>query len=369
MYRHKYYDSLGKRKEKKRSGFSTEKEALRELLKIKADLLDGQVRKVENNQMTVNQWVDIWYETYSKGWEITTRTLRKETINDHIKPLIGRYKLNALDRTTYVREFINKLLETYKPRSVVAYHDIFKVAINAAVEDEIIPRNRFSKVTIDSCEKLENFLTPTELNIFLNSAKKHTNITGYTIILLLAYTGLRRGEALGLKWEDVDFEKNKITVKRTRDYYGKRSPKTTNSNRTIPVDDILINQLKTYQKWCIQTKLKFGMQLDKKKDLIFISYQGGEPCTNNLLFYLFNSLYKSMEQEGISIPRITPHGLRHTHATVLINNGVPPKTIADRLGNSVEMIYRVYSHSFKELEDKAVSAFNDSLFGAKIGAK
>lgn len=72
--------------------------------------------------------------------------------------------------------------------------------------DELIPRNRFNKIIIDKVEEHEKFLTPKELNIFIDSAKKHANITGYTLVYLLAYTGLRKGEALGLKWEDIDFK-------------------------------------------------------------------------------------------------------------------------------------------------------------------
>ena len=370
MYRHKYYDTLGNRKEKKKSSFKTEKEAYRALLEVKTALLNGQVEKVENNQMTVSQWLDIWYDTYSNGWEISTRILRRDVIRDHMKPLLGKFKLNELDRTTYIRMYINKLLKKYKPRSVILFHDLFRIAINAAVDDELIPRNRFNKINIDKDEELENFLTPEELNIFIDITKKYANITGYTLVYFLAYTGLRKGEALGLKWEDIDFKEKTVTVKRTRDYHGERSPKTKNSYRTIPIDETVVQQLKSYQKWCIETKFKFGMRLDKKKDLVFISYQGATPCGAIILFDLFKSLYKRMEKDKIKINKITPHGLRHTHASMLINMRIPPKTVAKRLGNTVEMIYKVYSHSFKELEDKAVSAFSESLAnGAKSGAK
>lgn len=369
MYRHKYKDILGKRKEKKKSSFKTERDAFKALLEVKAAILNGQVNQVEKDQMTVSQWLDIWFETYSSGWEVTSRALRRDAIRDHMKPLLGKYKLSELDKTTYIRMYINKLLEKYKPGSVVTFHDLFRIAINAAVDDEIIPRNRFNKITIEKDEKLDNFLTPEELNVFLTVAKKHTNITGWTLIHLLAYTGFRRGEALALKWEDVNFKEKTITVKRTRDYYGARSPKTKNSYRTIAVDDVVLQQLKLYQKWCIERKFKYGMKLDKKKDYIFISYQGATPVSNSFLYDVFESLYKSMKEDEINLKRITPHGLRHSHGTMLINMGIPPKTVADRLGNTVEMIYNVYSHSFKQLEDKAVSAFNESLIGAKSGAK
>lgn len=286
-----------------------------------------------------------------------------------MKPLLGKYTLNSLNKYTYIREYINVLLEKYEPSTVALFNRLFKIAINAAVDDEIIPRNRFNKITIEQDKELDNFLTPGELNVLLDTAKKHDNITNYTSFLLLAYSGLRKSEALGLIWKNSDLKKKTLTVESTRDRYGHSSPKTKNSYRTFSINDILVHQLQVYQKWCIETKFAYGMKLDKDSDFVFISHQGGTPMGANTTHYLFKRIYKQAEKNGINIKQISPHGLRHTHATILINLGIPPKTIADRLGNSVEMIYNVYSHSFKEFEDKAVSAFSESLSnGATIGA-
>ncbi|MEK3908956.1 site-specific integrase [Oceanobacillus sp. FSL W7-1309] len=369
MYRHKYYDDLGKRKEKKKSSFRAEKDALKALIEVKAAILNGQSKQVEHDQMTVSQWLDIWYETYNRGWGVTSQLQRKNAIQYQMKPLLGKYKLCKLDRTTYVREYINELSKKYKPNTVALFHRLFKIAINAAVEDEIIPRNRFNKIAIEQDDELENFLTPEELSIFLNVAKKHENITNYTFILLLAYTGLRKGEVLGLKWKNINLKEKTVTVDCTRDRYGDRPPKTKNSYRTIGIDDIVVNQLQVYQKWCIETKFSYGMKLDKKNEYVLISHQGGTPMGANTSKYLFGRIYKQLEKDEINIKEIIPHGLRHTHATMLINIGTPAKTVADRLGNTPEMIYNVYSHSFKELEDKAVAAFSEALLnGAKSGA-
>ncbi|HLR59650.1 MAG TPA: tyrosine-type recombinase/integrase [Pseudogracilibacillus sp.] len=362
MYRHKYVDVLGKRKEKKKSGFKTEKEALRGLLEVKATLLDGNHNFVDNNQLTVSQWLEIWFETYGKEWKPTTIRQRKSIIDKHIKPLLGTYKLSTLNRATYTREFINKLSATKLKKSTISFiHDIFKIAINAAVEDEIIPRNRFTKITFEKEKKLDNFLSPKELRFFLNYTKIHCNITSYTVMFLLAYTGLRKGEALGLKWKNISFDNKSITVESTRDKNGLRSPKTTNSYRTIAVDNLLIKQLKKYQVWCIEKKFQNGVNLDKKEDLIFISYKDGEPVNDYYLNDSFKLLYKKIKLNGQKLKRITPHGLRHTHATILISNGVAPPAIAKRLGNTVQMIYEVYTHCFDELEEQAVDAFSQSL--------
>lgn len=356
MFRHKYYDSMGKRKEKYKRGFKNENEAFRALLEVKSSTLNGHTKQVEYSNMTVSEWLDIWYETHINEWKVTSQLQRENAIKHQMKPLLGNYKLAELDKTTYKRVYINKLLETYKPSTVSLFHRLFKVAINAAVDSEIIPRNRFNKITVEQNDSLKNFLTAEELNIFLTAAKKLENTTNFTLILTLAYTGLRKGEALGLKWNNINFKDKTLTVERTRDNKGVRSPKTKRSYRTILIDKMLVNQLKVYLNWCKETKLSFGQHL-KDDDFIFISYQTGDPVTENVLLYSFRRILKNTK----SITKITPHGLRHTHASILISKRIPVRTIADRLGNTSQMIHDIYGHSFEELEAESVNAFGDSL--------
>lgn len=354
-YRHRYYDSLGNRREKSKQGFKTENEAYRALLEVKTNILNGDVKRVENSNLTVGEWLDIWFETHKNEWKITSQQQRENAIKHQMKPLLGKYKLAELDKTTYKRVFINALLEKYKPSTVELFHRLFKVAVNAAVDDEIIPRNRFNKISINQAEEADNFLTAQELKSFLNSAKDLENITNYTLILLLAYTGLRKGEALGLKWNNIDFDNKTLTVERTRDNKGARDPKTDNSYRTILIDDELITQLKKYKKWCRELLISFGRHLTED-DYVFLSYQTGKPITDNTPKYSVDRIVKKTGSK-----RITPHGLRHSHATILIGQRIPVKVIADRLGNTPQMILDVYGHTFKDLEEESVSAFEKAL--------
>ncbi|KAB2334298.1 tyrosine-type recombinase/integrase [Bacillus mesophilum] len=354
-YRYKYYDVLGKRKEKYKQGFTSENEAYRALLEVKAGVINGEVKRVENSNLTVGEWLDIWFETHKNGWKVTSQLQRENAIKYQMKPLLGKYKLSELDKSTYKRVFINELLKSYEGSTVQLFHRLFKVAINAAVDDEILPRNRFNKISIPHEKSDDNFLTVEELKHFLKFSKETDNITNYTLILLLAFTGVRKGEALGLKWEDINFEDKTITIKRTRDEKGERTPKTQNSYRTIMIDDALVSQLKVYRKWCRETMLSFGMHLTEK-DFVFISYQTGKPIGSNTLKYSIDRITKKA-----GLKRITPHGLRHTHATVLISQRIPVKTIADRLGNTPQMILDIYGHSFKELEAETVASFSNAL--------
>ncbi|MGG3887801.1 tyrosine-type recombinase/integrase [Metabacillus fastidiosus] len=354
-YRYRYYDALGKRKEKSKQGYKSEKEAYKALLEVKSSVINGDVKQVENSNLTVGEWLDTWFKTHKNDWKITSQIQRENAIKYQMKPLLGKFKLADLDKTTYKRIFINTLLEKYEPSTVQLFHRLFKVAINAAVDSEIIPRNRFNKITIPTKEKSENFFTAEELKNFLAAAKRLENITNYTLILLLAFTGLRKGEALGLKWDNIEFANKTLTVEQTRDNKGARTPKTKNSYRTILVDDALLNQLESYYRWCKKIKLSFGMHL-KDDDYIFISYQSGAPVTDNAIKYSCDRICKKT-----GMKRITPHGLRHTHATILISQRIPVKVIADRLGNTPQMILDIYGHSFKELEEESVTAFSQIM--------
>src|SRR5690606_30200297 len=132
----------------------------------------------------------------------------------------------------------------------------------------------------------------------------------YTFLLTIAYTGMRRGEACGLQWNNIDFERNTITIERTRDGKGTRSPKTKNSRRTIFVDVMVMDQLKKYQTWCKQTMLSFGIGYSDES-FVFISYQTSGPISEAGIF----STVKRVQEvaglvDGDGKYKITLHGLR-----------------------------------------------------------
>lgn len=205
-----------------------------------------------------------------------------------------------------------------------------------------------------------NYLTIEELNIFLHTAKKYEDITCYTFLLVAVYTGMRKGEICGFSGE-IYFKNNIITVERTRDDIGIRTPKTKNSyRRRILVDNLVIDQLKKYQVWCKQVLLKHGKQLD---DQLFVFIN----TFNNLLHgaaihkMFRDTILKAGILNNDGEPKITFHGLRHTHATILLNSGQNVKAIAQRLGNTPAMIYEIYGHVMKELEEQSVEVFSRSL--------
>lgn len=368
MYRHRYYNALGKRKEKKKSGFKTEKDALRALLEVKALTINNQSSKLEYEDMTVQQIIELWFEHQKRTWKPTTETNHKIAIEKHILPLIGNKKASKLTRAAYINDFINvKLDEGKAPSTVHRYHSIVRAAINFAVDEEMIDRNRFSSVRIAKNNVLDNFLEPDELQIFLNKAKEIGDITQYTLIYLLAYTGMRKGEAHALKWSDIDFENNTIFIQATRDRHGYRRPKTDRSVRNIEVDVKIIDLLRKYKTESKKELLMFGTPL-KETDYVFINLNSNVVVYDVYEIHFFDKVYQSLKDDNISIKKISPHGLRHTHISILINMNIPPTDIAQRVGNSLEMIYNVYAHHFSKKEKSTVAAFSNSLSGADSGA-
>lgn len=358
MYRYKYYDAMGKRKEKKKSGFKTEKEAIKALLEVKAATLRGETRSIENDNMTVGEWLDIWFEMNKRKWKPATATQRESFIRLQLKPLIGHVKLNKLDKLTYQRLFLDKVADKYKPSSIRSFHVIMRTAINAAIEEEILLRNKLAGAVLPTKREGisdNNFLSPDQLNVFLKTVEDNEDITHSTLFHLLAYTGMRKGEALGLQWNNIDFDNRTIEIIKHRGSHGIGSTKTKNSERTIKVDEIVISQLKTYQKALKQLLLKHGQKLTPST-FIFLSLSSGEPLSPTGVNANFNRMVAMAK-----LPKTTVHGLRHSHATILLNNGIPVKAIAERLGNTPEMIHTVYGHVLKELEDKTVNVFSTSL--------
>lgn len=354
-YRHRFYDALGNRKEKSKQGFKFEKEAYRELLKVKSDVLNGKSNKVINANLTVQEWMQIWHEANKSGWEISTDLQRADIIRIHINELIGKYKLSELDKNTYKIKFIDSLLKKYAPSTVRNIHNIFKIAINAAVDDEILERNRFNKISIPDDTVNENFFTPAELSEFLKITQAEETPTNFMLFFILAYTGLRKGEAFGMKWKDIDFESAKLKVNCTRDNYGERSPKTKNSYRTVTIEAVVTEHLQKYKKWCKRVRLANGLPFNDDLYVFISPKHARETCVN----IINHSMSRIIERHNLKY--VTPHGLRHTHATILIKQRIPVTTIAERLGNTPAMIYKIYGHNLEELEREASSAFGDAL--------
>lgn len=359
-FRYRFYDQDGKRREKSRQGFLTERDAELALIELKSEILKGNLQLVENHNITVEQWVTTWFSRNQMKWKPSTIEQYRFAIEKHIVPELGTIKLHNLTKSKY-QEFINKLTLKYSPATVRTIHHVFNHAINVAVEDEILMKNRIRRVNLPPLRhnyyeiQEKDILSEEEIKKLLDYLKEYESITHYTLGLLLTSTGMRKGEALALKWKDIDFEENVIRITGTRDHLGARTTKTKRSTRMIDVSPSLIAHLKKYRRWAIEKKLFFGMKLDDE-DYVLINQKTAEPISREFPKYM---LYRASEA-GV-IKRVTPHALRHSFVSILISKGIPVTTVAKIIGDTVEMVLKTYAHSLRKKEVEAVKAVENVI--------
>ncbi len=359
-FRYKYYDRFGKRKEKSMIGFDTEQAAERALIEVKANVLDGNDRFVESANLTVAQWMEVWFEMKKKVWRPGTYVHYQESYKNHINPLIGHYKLQKLTKMTLQRELIDKLVSYGLMRPTVqGVFRVFKSAVSYAVEEEILIRDRFKKMDFSAAptSDKENYYTEEELEEFLLCVKENDPTTRYSSILTLAMTGMRKGEMMGLTWDDLDFKNKIININKARTRTGLGPPKSDNGYRKISMNDELYIQLKKYKAWCIKKKWERSLKHDDS-DYVFISRQGCRPIG---LTYVEDAI--DMICNKYELRRISPHGLRHTVASILLSRGETLVTVAKVLGDNPNTILKEYVHSFEKDEIKSIELMNQFATG------
>ncbi|MBK3494080.1 site-specific integrase [Viridibacillus sp. YIM B01967] len=183
---------------------------------------------------------------------------------------------------------------------------------------------------------------------------KRRSVTQYTIANLLAFTGMRIGEALALTWSDVDLETGIVNINKTRGSFGVGTPKTLNSYRKIPIDETVVSTLKRNAAYCKELKLSVGIPF-KKDAQFFISKLNLDGIGISSTRTNFNSAGKQL---GF---HVQPHTLRYTHASILIASGIDMVTVANRLGDSSEMVLKVYAHASEENKNVPLVVFKNAL--------
>lgn len=326
-----YYTVDGKQKVISKSGFPTKRSATDSAILKENELLIGKQFEKENILLAdyCNQWVKLF------KWDTVTPKTRSryETFMSYIEQEYN-LPLKALTYSNY-QEYLNKLATTRSKATVKKYHEFTKKAIKDAVKNKII----LTDVTdgailkgLDIKKQEENkFLSKDELNRLYQALLKgiKPQYTSRYLIILSMYTGMRFGECLGLQWSDI--EGNTIHIKRGFDYMITNAPtagKTSNAKRSIPVPQHVIDLLYT---------------LPKHDEYVF------RRITNNSVN---GALMRFQENLNIKTP-ITFHGLRHTHASILLYEGVSPIAISKRLGHgSLSVTMDIYSHVIDEMHQR-----------------
>lgn len=343
-YRFPFYNSLGQRKEASKRGFDSERAANKALLKIQYELETQNSSFIENKNVTIDEWIKVWVPYAQDNWSISTKQNIESAIEFHISPLIGNQKLSSLNKITYKRNFIDKLRQEnkYKESTIQAWHKIVMRMINAAVNNQILPSNTLTGFKFDSSNNVRSF-TKDELQQFI-TVLESKDIRTQIIFLTLLKTGMRKGELMGLRWKDIDLTERNFDINSTRGDYGENKPKTKTSIRKVYFDDSLLVLIKKYKSYEKERLLKKGRIL--KDEDYFILSSRNLPIQQSKITYIFRLLC-----EEAKVPNITVHGLRHTHATFLIEAGANIKYVSNRLGHkNINITLDVYSDVLKEEE-------------------
>ena len=317
----------------------------------------------KTGQYTVGQWMDVWYENYAK---IKVRPSSHQTykgyIENHIKPNIGDIpleKLTTLDlqrlyKTLLANGRVDRLeskgqLKGLSPKTVRNIHQILSSALKLAQEQRIILTNPAEGCALPKVEHREMKTLPVEqLQSFLREAKDSGVFELYYLELA---TGLRRGELLGLKWEDIDLEHGDLRVRRQiARINGKvvEAPlKTKNAYRTLPLAEDTISILEEQKK-------KVG-----SSPWVFPSTTGGHISPDSVL----HMLHRVLKRAGL--PQVRFHDLRHTFATLALQNGVDIKTVSGMLGHfSAGFTLDTYAHVTTSAQKAAANTMGKLLSGS-----
>ncbi|WP_143462800.1 site-specific integrase [Levilactobacillus enshiensis] len=336
MFRMPYYDELGKRREKAERKFKSEQEAYKAALNAEVLAANGQASRLVGSTVTVEQWTKKFVKMNESKWRPNYKKNIDTCVENYILPLLGKYQLNKLTKMEYSYLYLQPQLEHLKPSSVRMNHRYFMIIMNAAVENEIIPRNKLKGQHFKKSPRRLPFSID-DLKRFNGQLKKET-LQKEAYFTTLEMTGMRLGEGLGLEWSDIDFKKKTISIKRARGRFGIGPTKTPSSVRTISIDESLVGLL---HRFSVQEKydyLRSGQSYDDDK-LVF----------NFTPVSAHNYFKEIIKSAGIQEGRYVIHSLRHTHATLLISAGVSPVDVANRLGHSDPAItLSIYAHAVKD---------------------
>ena len=324
---------------------------------------NAEVDTLKAEKYTVGQWMDVWFENYAK---IKVRPTSHQTyrgyIDNHINPNIGKMPLSKLT-TLELQKLYKKLLSKGRvdrieakgqpkglsPKTVRNIHQVISSAMDFAKAQKLIAVNPTDGCALPKLEHREMKTLPVEqLASFLREAKESGVFEMYYIELA---TGLRRGELLGLKWEDLDLEQCTLRVQRQVSRINgevvEAPLKTKNSYRTISLGTDAVGILKEQRKKC------------GSSEYVFPSPTGGPISPDSVI----QMLHRVLKRAGL--PKVRFHDLRHTFATVALQNGVDIKTVSGMLGHySAGFTLDTYAHVTTQAQREAAKTMGSVLSGA-----
>ena len=336
----------------------TQREAIKELQLANQAKMQGTL--ITTGEQTLEAFLTRWLQDTAQP-NVRPRTFirYRELIQLHILPALGKVKLQKLS-PQHLQKFYNQKLEQGSaPQSVKHMHRLLHKALNDALKWNLVSRNVCDAVEAPRVPKMEmKVLNSEQAQKFLEAAKGDPLEALYVLALT---TGMRRGELLALKWEDIDFLHGQLQVQRTIARIADKGfvvsePKTPKSRRSIHLASIAIEALKHHRILQHEIRLLAGPSWDDQS-WVFCNTLGRPIEAGNMLRRSFLPL---LAKAGLQ--KIRFHDLRHSAATLLLSTGTHPKIVQELLGHSqISMTLDTYSHVLPSLQEDAVSRLNSLL--------
>ena len=321
---------------------------------------------VTGPQQKVGQFLIHWLEDVHKH-SIRARTYERyeEIIRLHLGPGIGHHQLQKLS-PQHLQSFYNKKLEEgLSTTTVNSFHNVLHKALETAVRWNLLARNPCDLVSPPRRKRFEiQPLSMQQIHQLLAAARGHRL---EALVILALATGMRRGELLALKWQDLDLEKGTLQVRRilTRipsklpgKGFEEAEPKTDKGRRSIVLPSFTVEALKQHRLRQREAKLKAGSAW-QDHDYVFCTSIGTHLNPTRDALDVLKSL---LEKAGL--PDIRFHDLRHSSATMLLGMKVHPKIVQEILGHSqIAITMDIYSHVLPTMQEETMSKINEALQG------
>lgn len=364
-----------RRDQRKRSGFMTKAEAISDMQASQAAKAAGSY--VEPTKLTVGRYLEDWIAAGSGGVRESTLRGYRVCVERHIVPRIGAVPLQAVTRLQ-IQAMYGDLSRSGNTRwtgglSAKSVHNV-QICLHTALEEAVRNRLLAHNPSDGSHKKPRDrpemrCWTLGELRVFLTAAAGSHDSALYR---MAAQTGMRRGELLGLRWRDLDLERGVASVRQQWSRQGGTlrlgPPKTRNALRSIDLDIGTVEMLRNHRAVHEFERRSWGEEYRTDLDLVFGGVHGG-PQDPDVVYRRFARLVRRLSQQS-GIQTIRMHDLRHTHATLLLEDGLDAKYVSERLGHdSVQTTLELYGHvTSRRRRDaaKRIGAMVDGLAATEI---
>ena len=310
-----------------------------------------------NDRLTLAQFLTRWLDTVRPSVRPSTYRSYSLIVRLHLVPQLGRVHLAKLSAQQVQSHLNDKLATGLSPRSVGIIHAVLRQALNLGVRWGDVPRNVATLVDPPRYHRAEvRPMTPEQARAFLDAAHGQRLEALYAVALAL---GLRQGEALALRWVDLDLDAGFVTVRAGLQRVAGRlvlvEPKTPKSRRTIAAPPIVVAALRAHRSRQLQDRLAAGTAW-QDFDFVFCTQTGGPLDSRNVTRDFQRSLAKA------GLPHMRFHDLRHSCASLLLAQGVHPRVVMETLGHSqIALTLNTYSHVIPVLQREAADRMEAAL--------